>query len=945
MCTIGGVTILPTWATITSHFSFARGSLSPADAATHLHDAGYTGAALLDHDGLWGGIQHLQTCAATGLAAAIGVTLATDPTGLTARRNVRLTTTDRDRLRAAWGSPGPHGRAAFDTAPRCIAVATPDSFGALNRLVTAAHTTGPGSPPRPVASHDLLADFATAGGRLLMGHDSETGHAIATGRYDLALAHLDWWRQLLATPDAVAVLASTPSDTAMVHAGRHHHLPVVFAPWCRYLPTGRRQAQLLDALRTGTALRTTPAPARGQFVSAIHAAETLATLGDTVDRDRGRRLATDTHTWWQECTLTGADLGLDRAHPPEDRLVTGGTGQAAWPYLRDRCYTRLTTELGRTSGATYDQYADRLDAELNVVARLRYEAFFLATATIADRARHLGVRVQARGSAVGSLICHLLGLSPIDPIRHGLLAERFCTTLRTDLPDIDLDVESARRHEIYTEVFTHFGTDRVAAVGMVDTYRSRSAIRDVGRALGIAPGRVDQVAAAAPWHGSADLWETFTTLPELRSSRLVTVRDRSWLELAGSLAGLPRHASMHPCGIIVTGGTLHDRVALQQKGFPWPLAQLTKDDVETAGLLKADILGVRMQSAITHTVADIARTTGEIVDVDHIPVDDVDTFNLLRSTRTIGVFQVESPGQRALSGKLCPSTMTDITAQISLFRPGPVKADMITPFIAARHRLSPPPQWPDIVAPLVQDTAGVVIWHEQVMHIIAATAGVSLAVADQARRQLGSPEGRAHVASWWRPAALARLTQDEVAEVWQVMESFGSFGFCKAHAAAFARTTYESAWLKAHYPAQFFAGLLEHSPGLYSDETLLSEARRLGIAVRPVCAVHSDAIWATEPTGQARSLEWVPEPGLPVPTSPVQTTAATPRVTGWALRVPLTTIPGITEDECHRIVAGRPYGGISHLWEQTRLSGSMLEKLADAGALRCLYSAVESEVA
>ena len=413
--------------------------------------------------------------------------------------------------------------------------------------------------------------------------------------------------------------------------------------------------------------------------------------------------------------------------------------------------------------------------------------------------------------------------------------ERFCSPLRAELPDIDIDVESARRTEVYERILDRFGGERVTCVSMMDTYKVRHAIRDVGAALGLPPVEIDEIAKAFPHIRARDARSAIAELPELRSRGLDSPRLRALFDLVERLDGLPRHIALHPCGVILSDGGLLDRTPVEASWLGFPMSQFDKDDVETLGLLKLDVLGIRMQSAMAHAVQEVARVDGIEVDLDdqgQVPLDDEATFRLIRTSHTLGCFQIESPGQRELIGKFGPQRFEDLVIDISLFRPGPVKSDMITPFLEARHG------WKDVsylhptLVEALHETEGVVVFHEQVLMIVAETTGVSLAQADEVRRALGTPKGQLEIEAWWRPAALARgYAREDVDRIWEVLKAFASFGFCKAHAAAFALPTYHSAWLKTHHTAAFLAGVLTHDPGMYPKRLILDDARSLGIAV------------------------------------------------------------------------------------------------------------------
>ena len=470
-----------------------------------------------------------------------------------------------------------------------------------------------------------------------------------------------------------------------------------------------------------------------------------------------------------------------------------------------------------------------------MIRGLGYASYFLTVGDVTDLIRELGVRAAGRGSGAGSLVNYLLGISGVDPIRHGLLMERFLSPLRASLPDIDVDVESARREEIYRAILDRYGGERCVCVSMMDTYRVRHAVRDVGAALGMPPGETDAIAKAFPHIRARDARMAMRDLPELRAAGLDHERLDLMFDLVERLDGLPRHIAVHPCGVLLSDATLLDRTPVESSFVGFPMSQFDKDDVEHLGLLKLDVLGIRMQSSMAHAVDLVRQTDDVVIDLDdeqQVPFDDPATFHMISQARTLGVFQIESPGQRELVGKSGIETFDHIITDISLFRPGPVKSDMITPYLEAKHGWSQVSYLHDDLRPILEQTNGVVVFHEQVIEMIAQFAGITNAEADEKRRALGDTEGMAETKLWFFPAALGRGYSLPVVEaVWKVIEAFASFGFCKAHAAAFALPTYQSAWLKAHWPAHFLAGVLTHDPGMYPKRLILEDARQCGIAI------------------------------------------------------------------------------------------------------------------
>ena len=337
----------------------------------------------------------------------------------------------------------------------------------------------------------------------------------------------------------------------------------------------------------------------------------------------------------------------------------------------------------------------RLDDELEIIRTLGYASYFLTVGDVTQMIRELGIRSAARGSGAGSIVNYLLGISGIDPIRHGLLMERFLSPLRRSLPDIDIDVESARRLEVYDAILERYGHERCATVSMMDTYKVRHAIRDVGAALGMPMGEIDAIAKAFPHIRARDARMALRDLPELRATGLAReAAAGEWgtfdmfFRLVESLDGLPRHIAMHPCGVLLSDTTLLDRTPVEQSFLGYPMSQFDKEDVEDLGLLKLDVLGIRMQSSMAHAVKEIERIEGRHIDLDdevQVPFDDSRTYDMISAAKTLGVFQIESPGQRELVGKSGIEDFYDIITDISLFRPGPVKSDMITPYLEVKN--------------------------------------------------------------------------------------------------------------------------------------------------------------------------------------------------------------------------------------------------------------------
>ncbi|MCC6495247.1 MAG: DNA polymerase III subunit alpha, partial [Propionibacteriaceae bacterium] len=829
--------------------------------------------------------------------------------------------------------------------PRAVALATSRAgWASLCRLTTAVHAAG--ERGGPVCTPELVGANGTDL-LVMLGPDSELGLAIAAGRPEVAELVLASWLEVVEPYQLVIgvanqQLAGTGVGTA-AHAGRllafadRHRLVGVLTNEVRM--AAKHLAPTVDVL--DSARRLVPLAAhnvdRRNAEGYLKSGKEMLPLAEEVSRLAGRddaeQLLADTRTVAVRSRLDPrADIGLGEIHLPEFDVLKVATGDAG-SELRQRCRAGLAARYA-DPGATV---LDRLAAELAVIDSLGFAAYFLTVADITDLIRELGIRSAARGSGAGSLVNYLLGISGVDPIRHGLLMERFLSPLRAGLPDIDIDVESARRTEVYDLILRRFGADRVACVASFDTYRVRHAVRDVGAALSLPPKEIDAIATAFPHIRAADARAALRDLPELRAAGLGARRLDVLFALVESLDGLPRHLALHPCGVLLSDATLGDRTPTESSFGGYPMSQFDKDDVEDLGLLKLDVLGIRMQSSIAHALAEIERVEGERVELDALaPFDDPDTYDLIAKAVTLGCFQIESPGQRELLGKFGPGDFADIIIDISLFRPGPVKSDMVIPFLQTRQGWQRARYLHPSLEPVLAETGGVVVFHEQIIQIVSILTGCTLAQGDEARRALGHPQAQADVRRWFFPAAAARgYDRATVDSVWGVLEAFAAFGFCKAHAAAFALPTYQSAWLKAHYPAHFLAGVLTHDPGMYPKRLMLEEARRLGVLVLGLDVNRSDACYRVEkldgappgPPEAAGNGRLVPGAGLP-------------DGRGYGIRLALADVKGISATELERIVAARPYASLTDFWRRAGVATPVLEGLVLAGAFDDLYGIV-----
>jgi error-prone DNA polymerase len=636
-----------------------------------------------------------------------------------------------------------------------------------------------------------------------------------------------------------------------------------------------------------------------------------------------------------------AEIGLGGMHLPGPTMLGHTSGQQMIREL----HQRVEVGLNRYSGSIASIAEERLGAELGLIRELGYESYFLTVARVVEIAQSRGIRTSARGSGAGSLVNYLLGISQVEPITNNLLMERFCSPLRSELPDIDIDVESHRRLELYDAIFSAFGDNNwqypgnrsyCATVSMVERYRARHAIRDVGKALGMDPGEIDYLAKSLPHIRAKNITQALENLPELKSINLKSPLIKVAISLAQRLDHLPRHLAMHPCAISFADLSFHNYAAMEPNPSGYPMLHIDKDGVEAVGILKLDVLGVRMQSAISYCLSEVKRVDGIDIDIDSVPLDDKKTFDVIKSTRTLGIFQIESPGQRELVGKFAPRTFTDLIIDISLFRPGPVKSDMITPFLRFRHGDAPRPTLHKNLDPILDETEGVVVFHEQVIRIIAAMTGCTLAQADEKRRALGTLDGQQEIVDWFFSTSHSSGYEEAtIAQVWEILRSFASFGFCKAHAAAFALPTYHSAWLKTHHTAAFIAALLTHDPGMYPRRVILDEARQWGVEIAGVDINLSDSLYRVEK--REGNTGTTPRPEILVNTNSTGEEIVIPHVEQYAIRTSLRDIQGISDIEIEKIVAGRPYNDLSDFIYRTHTSLPITEALIKVGAFDSLY--------
>ena len=595
---------------------------------------------------------------------------------------------------------------------------------------------------------------------------------------------------------------------------------------------------------------------------------------------------------------------LRYAYPRE--LVPAGMSASAW--LR-----RLTDEGAqrRWPQGVPAPVAALLEKELALIAELRYEAYFLTVEDLVRFARSRGILCQGRGSAANSAVCYALGVTEVDPARSEVLFERFVSKERAEPPDIDIDFEHQRREEVIQYVYDKYGRDRAALAATLITYRPRSAIRDVGKALGLSLDQVDALAKSLYW------FEDLSAMPQ-RLRELGFDPDapvfRRLLVLVTNLLGFPRHLSQHVGGFVMSEAPLSTLVPVENAAMPGrTIIQWDKDDLEALGLLKVDVLALGMLSAVRGALELVSRFRGRPFALADIPPEDPATYEMLSRGESIGVFQVESRAQMSMLPRLKPRCFYDLVIEVAIIRPGPIQGGMVHPYLRRRQGREKVEYPSEALKQVLARTLGVPLFQEQVMQIAIVAAGFSPGEADQVRRSMAAWQRRGgleHFRERLLGGMRARGYADAFAEqIYQQVLGFGAYGFPESHSASFALLVYCSAWLKRHEPAAFCAGLLNAQPmGFYAPAQLIADARRAGVAFRPVDAQRSDWDCTLEPGAG----------GAP------------------AVRLGLRMVRGLPEAEARRLLTARQtsaFISLEDLAARAGLSRRALNALADAGAL------------
>jgi error-prone DNA polymerase len=881
-----------------SAFSFLDGASTPAELAGAAAELGYEAFALTDHNGVWGSMEFVEACQGLGVRAITGTEL-----------TVRL------------GAGEAH-----------LTLLAEDAAGYRNlcRLLTAAHAHTRDSSQRSagqpwvslgqVEEHAeglvCLSGCAGAGGVASAWERGEVAagaemarrllRAFGRDRFRVELQR-PYWRRDRSRNRWLAGLAERLGVPTVATGNVHSH--------------ARGRTHLQDAfvaVRLGMTLEESEPLRRGNSSSALDSprrmaarfaehpdavAETLR-LAERLQFDLGRELG---YRYPRE-----GEPGVDRE-------------------LAEICRGLLAE---RYAGSSHRRKAEGLlEGELKTIRALGLSGFFLLHRDLLELAREVAVEVRGRGSArsilppgrgrgssVSSLVCYLTGLSHIDPVANDLNSSRFLNEeVRTTMPDIDLDFPRDIREVLIPRVHERYGAEHSALVAAFPTYRPRGAVRDLGKVLGLPQEEIEKVAGMVGFHERKGDIEK-DVVAAIGAERAVTPRWQELLKLCPEAMGLPRHASQHPGGMVISTRPLIDVCPVVPAAMEGrQIVQWDKDSCGDAGFLKIDLLGLGMLSAVERCVDEVGRTRGKPLDLSRIPFDDPATFESIRAAETTGVFQIESRAQMSMLPRTRPENLDDLTVQVALVRPGPIQGGAVHPYIERLKRRREDPEGFEIpfehplLADVLRDTLGTIVFQEQVIEVAIALAGFSAAQADALRRAMSRKRSLEEIEKRHKDfitgAGEKGVTEAVAEKVWGQIQGFSGFGFPKAHSAAFGLLAYQSAWLRVHRAEEFLCALLNEQPmGFYPPDALVHEAQRRGVCLAGPDVNSSRVLCHVEPI----------EGELTV-------------------RIGLGYVKGAREEEMESLVAERErsgyYAGIADLASRSGAGRDGLERLAWAGAL------------
>jgi error-prone DNA polymerase len=847
-----------------TNFSFLQGASHPDELVARAAELGYAALAITDRHSLAGVVQAHAAARQVGLKLLIGAEIL-----------------------------------PLDASPVVLLATNRAAYGRLARLLTLGRRRAPKGE-----CHLTLADLAehAAGLIALCQLPGDTNNRLLSLEESLARYREAFGDRCYALAELHRGADDARQLDLMIRQAREARLPLVAGNDVHYHHRARRALQ--DVLTSIAAGCTVAEAGQRLFANAerhLKSPEEISALFVRVPEALERSVAIAA-----QCEFSLAEL---RYEYPEELAPAG---------VHPLAYLRQLTWQGagqRYPAGVPPKVRELVEHELALIEELRYEAYFLTVWDLVRFARGRGILCQGRGSAANSAVCYCLGVTAVDPDRVDVLFERFISRERNEAPDVDLDFEHERREEVLQYLYDKYGRDRAGMTAEVITYRPRSAVRDVGKALGLSLDRVDALSKTLDgYHHEAD-WES-----RCREAGLdVDVRVvRQLISLVGELIGFPRHLSQHVGGMVITRGLLSELVPIENAAMTdRTVIQWDKEDLDELGILKVDCLALGMLTAIRKGFDLVQLHYGRELALASIPADDEAVYDMVCEADTVGVFQIESRAQMSMLPRLRPRSFYDLVIEVSLVRPGPIQGDMVHPYLRRRDGLEPIEYPNEAVRQVLEKTLGVPIFQEQAMRLAVVAAGFTPGEADQLRRAMGA---------WRRPGIIEMfqrklidgmqangLTAEYAQRVFQQICGFGEYGFPESHAASFALLVYVSAWLKRHYPDAFCAALLNSQPmGFYAPAQLVRDAREHGVEVRPADVNSSD--WdCTLEHAEGTSLR--------------------------AVRLGLRTLTGLPMAMMEKILAARergPFRSLAEFARRTGLSQALLVRLAKADAFGSL---------
>ena len=857
-----------------SNFSFLDGASHPEELAEEAARLGLEAIAVTDHDGMYGVVRFAEAARAVGIPTVFGAELSLQLTkpqnGVADPEGAHLVVLARDpagyaslarAISQAQMRSKTKGRPIYERAELC---ALHENHWLV--LTGCRKGTVPLALERdgPTVAARALADLVACFGRDNVAVELwDHGHPLDSARND-ALVDL----AMKADVDVVA--------TNNVHYATPAHRPLATAL------AAVRARRSLDEIDPWL-----PAAATAHLRSGAEQARRFARYPGVVERaaELGRALA--------------FDFKLVAPNLPPWPIPDGHTEMS---YLRELTYEGAARRYGSRASERVRGAYKQIDYELDMIETLGFAGYFLIVWDICEFCRRSDIYCQGRGSAANSAVCYALGVTNADAVSLGLLFERFLSPERDGPPDIDVDIESDRREEAIQYVYERYGRENAAQVANVITYRPKSAIRDMGKALGAATGQLDA------WSKQVDAWGPLSATTNQPDHEI----PENVLALAGRLQHYPRHLGIHSGGLVIC-----DRPVVEVCPVEWgrmegrTVLQWDKDDCAAVGLVKFDLLGLGMLSAIHYAVDLVREHHGVDVDLAALPQEDA-VYDMLCEADSVGVFQVESRAQMATLPRLRPRHFYDLVVEVALIRPGPIQGGSVHPFIRRRNGLEPVTYLHPLLENALKKTLGVPLFQEQMMQMAIDVAGFSPSDADQLRQAMGSKRSGERMerlrARFYDGMAANGITGDIADEIYEKVAAFANFGFPESHSVSFAYLVYSSSWLKFHYPAAFCAALLNAQPmGFWSPMTLVADARRHGVTVRGP-DVNASADTATlEPADDGVG----------------------------AVRLGINYVRTIGAELAKTIAAGRPYADMESVVRVADLSAAQVEALATAGAFGC----------